>query len=487
MSHERPEARGPHERSLAVSPSRAVPCSPSHEDPRPRPVHPLHPDRRADRGQQRQPVQLALWPLPHSSSCRSTCWCACCCSACWPGWAWAGGPAATIAGARAKRAARRPAWTARSAPAPGRCRCAATAPASGPAPRDQKAIERQSALVSPELSSVRHARPLHVKILSAAEVDASLDDLALIDRLDALFRAGCEMPPRHHHKIAEPTGPGSADAMLLLMPAWTRGPHSHLGIKVVTVFPDNGRRSLPSIYGQYLLLDGATGETVAMLDGTMLTKRRTACASGLASRYLSRPDSRAAADDRHRRAGPATHPRHAKVRPIGEVAIWGRRPEQAHDSPTNFRFRCRALSAADHRSGRDRPQAGGRGGRHRLLRDAFQDAACRGRLAAAGGHMSIWSGAFTPPMRESDDDAVGAPGSMSIPAPAPPRRPATSSSRWPTARSTTDAMVADLFELARGEKDGRLPRDADDDHPVQVGRRRTRGSCSSRTRRYGSR
>ena len=131
-----------------------------------------------------------------------------------------------------------------------------------------------------------------MKILSAAEVDAALDDLALIDRLDALFRAGCEMPVRHHHKIAEPVGPGSADAMLLLMPAWTRGPSSHLGIKVVTVFPDNGRRSLPSIYGQYLLLDGTTGQTVAMLDGTMLTKRRTACASGLASRYLSRPDAR---------------------------------------------------------------------------------------------------------------------------------------------------------------------------------------------------
>jgi hypothetical protein len=30
-----------------------------------------------------------------------------------------------------------------------------------------------------------------MKILSAAEVDANLDDLALIDRLDQLFRTGC--------------------------------------------------------------------------------------------------------------------------------------------------------------------------------------------------------------------------------------------------------------------------------------------------------
>ena len=30
-----------------------------------------------------------------------------------------------------------------------------------------------------------------MKVLSAAEIDAALDDLTLIDRLDALFRAGC--------------------------------------------------------------------------------------------------------------------------------------------------------------------------------------------------------------------------------------------------------------------------------------------------------
>jgi alanine dehydrogenase len=126
-----------------------------------------------------------------------------------------------------------------------------------------------------------------VRSLSAAEVDAALDDLALIDRIDALFRSGCEMPTRHHHPIREPLGAGSADAMLLLMPAWTRGASAgngagRIGVKIVTVFPDNGKRALPAIWGQYLLLDGETGQSLALLDGTMLTKRRTACASGLA-------------------------------------------------------------------------------------------------------------------------------------------------------------------------------------------------------------
>ena len=119
----------------------------------------------------------------------------------------------------------------------------------------------------------------------------ALDDLALVDRLDALFRAGCEMPTRHHHTLHEPNGPGSTDATLLLMPAWTQGAGSRLGIKMVTVYPDNGSRGLPAIFGQYVLLDGHTGRPLALLDGTMLTKRRTACASGLASRYLSRSDA----------------------------------------------------------------------------------------------------------------------------------------------------------------------------------------------------
>src|SRR5258708_16628975 len=118
-----------------------------------------------------------------------------------------------------------------------------------------------------------------MNILSAAEVDSNLDDLALIDRLDRLFRAGCEMPPRHHHTITSPAGPGSADATLLLMPAWTRGPPlkpggGRVGVKIVTVFPDNGRRSLPSIYGQYLLPDRQIGAPLALLHRPHLTARR---------------------------------------------------------------------------------------------------------------------------------------------------------------------------------------------------------------------
>jgi len=157
-----------------------------------------------------------------------------------------------------------------------------------------------------------------MRILSAEEVDAALDDLVLIDRLEAAFRAGAEVPMRHHHHLPAGT--------LLLMPAWSS---RHLGIKLVTVFPDNVKRSLPSVFGQYVLLDGATGQPQALLDGTMLTKRRTACASGLAARYLAPHNATRLLMIGAGALAPHLVRVHAKVRPIREVMLWARRPEQA--------------------------------------------------------------------------------------------------------------------------------------------------------------
>jgi ornithine cyclodeaminase len=299
-----------------------------------------------------------------------------------------------------------------------------------------------------------------VKILSAAEVDAALDDLALIDRLDGLFRAGCEMPVRHHHKIAEPVGPGSAGAMLLLMPAWTRGPKSHLGIKVVTVFPDNGRRSLPSIYGQYLLLDGMTGQTVAILDGTMLTKRRTACASGLASRYLSRPDARRLVMIGTGALAPQLIRVHAKVRPIEEVAIWGRRPDQAARL-------ARELSASLPLA-LARPIAVRAVADRRLAVGEADIISCAtlsstplvdGAGLRPGQHVDL-VGAYTPKMRESDDEAVRR-ARVYVDTRAGAFKEGGDIVQ-PLASGTiaeTD-VIADLYELARAQRAGLTPGDA---------------------------
>lgn len=299
-----------------------------------------------------------------------------------------------------------------------------------------------------------------MKSLSAAEVDAALDDIALIDRLDALFRSGCETPTRHHHAIEEPLGAGSADAMLLLMPAWTRGPSGRVGVKIVTVFPDNGKKSLPSIHGQYLLLDGHTGQSLALLDGTMLTKRRTACASGLASRYLSRPDSSKLLMIGTGALAPHLIRVHAKVRPIHEVAIWGRRLEQAEDLATQLNQSLPAAlgRAISVRAVTDRQQA---------VTDAdivscatlSETPLVKGAWLREGQHVDL-VGAYTPRMRESDDNAIWR-ARVYVDTRAGALKEAGDITQ-PIANGTIDEddVIGDLFGLARQQQTGRLAGDA---------------------------
>ena len=288
-----------------------------------------------------------------------------------------------------------------------------------------------------------------MKILSAAEVDAALDDITLIDRLDATFRAGCEMPTRHHHTIK--------NATLLLMPAWTT---ARIGVKVVTVFPDNGQHGLPSIYGQYLLLDGATGAALALLDGTMLTKRRTACASGLASRYLSQPESARLLMIGTGALAPHLVRVHAKVRPIREVAIWGRSTAHAQTLADDLAWHL--------------PEALGREIVVRVVADraaaiANADIVSCATLSSTplvegdwlheGQHLDL-VGAYTPAMRESDDRAVRR-ARVFVDTRAGALKEAGDIVQ-PIANGTIDEndVLADLFDLARGTHGGRLAGDA---------------------------
>ncbi|MDP1995753.1 MAG: hypothetical protein Q8J90_01010, partial [Gallionella sp.] len=107
---------------------------------------------------------------------------------------------------------------------------------------------------------------------------------------------------------------------------WNR---SFIGVKTATVFPGNRARGLASVLASYLLLDGATGEPLALIDGRELTLRRTAAASALASRYLSRADSGTLLMVGTGALAPHLIRAHCRVRPIREVLIWGRTPEKA--------------------------------------------------------------------------------------------------------------------------------------------------------------
>lgn len=164
----------------------------------------------------------------------------------------------------------------------------------------------------------------------------------LIDALHEAFRGECNAPERTHHAVEVP---GSEDATLLLMPAWRPG--RALGVKIATIFPDNAKEDLPSVNASYLLLDARTGAPKAILDGAELTVRRTAAASALASRYLSRPDARTLLMVGTGKLAPNLIAAHATVRDIREVLVWGRRSEAAESVCERFRDAAFTATAVD--------------------------------------------------------------------------------------------------------------------------------------------
>ena len=49
--------------------------------------------------------------------------------------------------------------------------------------------------------------------------------------------------------------------------------------------PDNAERSLATVIGACMMLEGRTGRPIALMDGPVPTRRRTAATSALAAGY----------------------------------------------------------------------------------------------------------------------------------------------------------------------------------------------------------
>jgi alanine dehydrogenase len=124
-----------------------------------------------------------------------------------------------------------------------------------------------------------------VRIVPESQVEGALDEISLIERLREYFRADERRPVAQDYDVSHPD---IADGRLRLQPAWRAG--RHIGIKIATNFPGNATRGLPCVMGSYMVLDGRSGEPMALIDGAALGLRTAAGVSGLASVYLSRPD-----------------------------------------------------------------------------------------------------------------------------------------------------------------------------------------------------
>lgn len=76
-----------------------------------------------------------------------------------------------------------------------------------------------------------------------------------------------------------------------LMPAYLKGINS-FSTKSVSIYPNNPSIHLPTTSAIIILNDPATGQVLAIMDGTLITSYRTGALGGLAAKYLSRKDSR---------------------------------------------------------------------------------------------------------------------------------------------------------------------------------------------------
>jgi ornithine cyclodeaminase len=288
-----------------------------------------------------------------------------------------------------------------------------------------------------------------MRVISAAEIEAALDWDSLIERLRQTFRRGVEVPVRHHHdEIAG--GPGGTAAgtggTLLLMPAWQPG--RHLGVKIATVFPGNADQGLPSVMGAYLLLDGKTGAPLALIDGPMLTLKRTAAASALAAGYLARPDCERLLMVGTGALAPHLVMAHAAVRPVCNVLIWGRDPEKAAKLAKRLDRRDFKVEATADLA------AAVKGADIVSCATLSTRPLIKGAWLRPGQHLDL-VGAFRPDMRESDDGAVRRARVF-----VDTREGALSEAGDIVQAVASGALdpedvAGDLFELTRGERAGR--------------------------------
>jgi alanine dehydrogenase len=232
--------------------------------------------------------------------------------------------------------------------------------------------------------------------LDAVALAACLDRATLIDELDNAFRRPFSVPTRQRYQL-QPVSKGQNGGTLLLMPAWNTG--GSLGVKIVTVFPDNALRGLPAVCASYLLLDAINGRPRAMLDGGELTLRRTGAASALASRHLSLPDSSRLLMVGTGELAPHLIASHALVRPIREVRIWGRRVGRAQALAASLAKAELSVEFTE-----DLQSATGWADIVSCATLSKQPLIL-GAWLRPGQHLDL-VGAFTPEMREVDDDAI---------------------------------------------------------------------------------
>jgi ornithine cyclodeaminase len=224
-----------------------------------------------------------------------------------------------------------------------------------------------------------------IPVLTAAEAESLMDWLALTEAL----AEGHRRPPAQIRDVLM----GRSEDRLLSRASWIDG--LGLGVKSVTVYPANPAAGRPSVQGAMVVFDDATGAPEAVIDNALITKWKTAGDSLLGARLLMRPGARRLAILGAGAVAESLIAAYGALIPDLEVRVWARRPEAAE----HLAARHPGVAAA--------PDAAAAVGWADIVSTCTmaREPILRGAWLRPGQHIDL-IGAYTPEMREADDDVL---------------------------------------------------------------------------------
>lgn len=189
------------------------------------------------------------------------------------------------------------------------------------------------------------------------------------------------------------------------MPSWSSSPSlPYVGVKLVTYFPQNSTLNLPGVHASYVLFSSVTGQTLASMDGTVLTLYRTSCVSGLASKILARNDSETLVMIGAGALAPHLIKAHLSARPsLRRVIIWNRTIEKARKLAEEMRENA-GFDGVCFESNECLEEIVGLGDIVSCATNS-ETPVVKGERLKAGAHLDM-VGSFKHSMRECDDEAV---------------------------------------------------------------------------------
>lgn len=198
------------------------------------------------------------------------------------------------------------------------------------------------------------------------------------------FSSGKVTQPIRSGITVDPPG-----GFFFMMPALAEG----LGVKIVTFYPSNAERGIPTHMATIFLVDPETGEPLAIMDGRLITEMRTAAVSAAATKLLAPRDASVLAI---LGSGVQARSHMEALRLVGnftDVRVWSRTP--AHAERFAEENEAKAMPAEEAVRGADVV----------VTATSSRTSILQGAWLKPGCHVNA-VGACRPDWRELDDDAM---------------------------------------------------------------------------------